>query len=271
MDNIQFSVIIPMYNSESTIEKTIKSVLNQTRFDLIKEIIIVNDGSIDNSLQVVENFKKKSGNNKIVIIDKANGGVSTARNTAIRAASAKWIALLDSDDAWLPEKIEIQAKLIGNNPNIDFLGNSHDSKKLKIVFREINTLYRANIQDLCIKQFPATSTIVFKKAVFDDIGGYDENQKYAEDGNFCLKVVNKYGYYYSPENVMSFGNGKEEFGTSGLSANLREMYKGNLKNLNELRENKNISNFFYLSMRVFFFMKYVRRILIVKSIKGDKL
>ena len=70
------SVVIPMYNSSDTILKTIQSVLNQTSYNKVKEIIVVNDGSTDNSLEIVENFNKNLENSKIKIINKENGGVS---------------------------------------------------------------------------------------------------------------------------------------------------------------------------------------------------
>ena len=109
------SVVIPAYNAEKTIIECINSVLNQTRIDLIEEIIIVDDGSKDQTANVVrENFDNKL----IRIISKSNGGVSSARNTGIKSAKGKWIALLDSDDIWLPNKIEKQVKAIQTYPQI---------------------------------------------------------------------------------------------------------------------------------------------------------
>ena len=112
------SVVIPMYNSRESIVDCINSVLNQTRFDLIDRIIVVDDGSTDNSEELVKKeFKKEE---KIKIIIKENGGVSSARNVGIREADSEWIALLDSDDVWLPEKIEKQWDQILKNDQILF-------------------------------------------------------------------------------------------------------------------------------------------------------
>lgn len=265
MNNVfTISVVIPMYNSEKTIISTLNSVKNQTFFDYIKEIIVVNDGSKDNSLNLVEEYKVSNPTLPIIIIDTPNQGVSTARNKGMRASQGEWIALLDSDDQWLPEKLEIQIKAIMDVPDIDFLGGDINSKGLKILWKRIDRLYKASINDLCLKMFPQTSVAIFKRTIFDEIGGYDEKQKYAEDGNYFLKICNDYNYYHLPVQMVYFGEGKPEFGFSGLSANLKEMHLGNIKNIKELKGRHLISIKFYLFLRVFYYLKYIRRIIITK-------
>lgn len=104
--SVKFSVVIPLYNKERSIKSTIDSVFAQTFQDF--ELIIVNDGSTDNSLQVVREIT----DSRIRIIDKPNGGVSSARNRGISEARNEWIALLDGDDLWLPNHLEDLAKAI---------------------------------------------------------------------------------------------------------------------------------------------------------------
>lgn len=110
-----FSVIIPLYNKESQIKKTLESVLNQTFKDF--EIVIVNDGSIDKSIEVVESFD----DNRIRIINQNNSGVSQARNRGIIEANRKWIAFLDADDLWKPNKLEKYSKIINDNIDLEWL------------------------------------------------------------------------------------------------------------------------------------------------------
>ena len=93
------SVVIPAYNAESTIVDCINSVLRQTRVDLVDEILVVDDGSLDNTVKYI---RDEIDSNIVRIISKENGGVSTARNAGIKNAKGKWIALLDSDDVWKP-------------------------------------------------------------------------------------------------------------------------------------------------------------------------
>lgn len=94
MDNKKITIIIPMYNTEEYIEKCIKSAINQTYKNL--EIIIINDGSTDNGLQICERLKKED--NRIKIINQENRGVSDARNTGLEAATGEYIGFIDSDD-----------------------------------------------------------------------------------------------------------------------------------------------------------------------------
>src|SRR5687767_2996559 len=95
------TVIIPLYNKEKSILDTVYSVLNQTYKDF--ELLIINDGSKDNSLKVVQSISDP----RVVIIDKPNGGVSSARNAGILNAKNEYLAFLDGDDIWHPEHLKI--------------------------------------------------------------------------------------------------------------------------------------------------------------------
>ena len=103
---IEISVIIPMYNAQNTIIKAIESVFNQ-KCNYNIEIIIINDGSLDESVNILKdyllNHKHKSS---VKIISKKNGGVSSARNEGLRIAKGEFIAFLDSEDQWLENKLE---------------------------------------------------------------------------------------------------------------------------------------------------------------------
>lgn len=262
----KISVIIPMYNSGNTIIRTLNSIKNQTAFDYIIEIIVINDGSTDDSANLVKKYIRDNKNMPIIIINTPNGGVSCARNIGINTAKGDWIALLDSDDEWLPSKIEIQMKTIKDHHEIDFLGGDIDDRGLKILWKRIDGLYKANVKDLCLKVFPQTSTAIFKRSIFEKIGGYDEKQSHAEDVNYFLKICVNYNYYHLPVRLVYYGGGKPGFGFSGLSANLRKMYEGNIKNIKELKDDSIISGKFYIFLRVFYWAKYIRRILITKFI-----
>ena len=106
------SVITPSYNSEKFISKTIESVINQTYKNW--EMIIVDDCSTDKSNKIIENYIKKDNRIKFLKLEK-NMGPAVARNTAIREAKGRYIAFLDSDDIWLPEKLEKQLEFMNKN------------------------------------------------------------------------------------------------------------------------------------------------------------
>ncbi|MCK4248925.1 MAG: glycosyltransferase family 2 protein, partial [Candidatus Omnitrophica bacterium] len=110
--SIKVSVIIPVYNSEKFIRETIESVLNQTYYDF--EIITVDDGSTDKSADIINSFNDK----RISYVYQKNQGISGARNTAISESKGEYIALLDHDDLWLPQKLEKQIPLLENNDKV---------------------------------------------------------------------------------------------------------------------------------------------------------
>lgn len=258
---MDISVVIPVYNSEKTIAQVLDSVRTQTALGLIKEVIVVNDGSTDRSHDMITAYREAHKDIMIRLIDKENGGVAAARNDGVKAAIGEWIAFLDADDLWLPEKIERQWHTIIEHPEIDFLGCGHNNTPLKILGRKINTLYKVKIKDLCLKSFPVTPSIIVKKSVFEAVGGFDEDFFYMEDAAFCFQVcVAGYGYYYLPNSLVNTDFLKPFYGSFGLSSNLKEMHYGEIRNIKALKTDGFISDSFYLYLRGFYSLKYFRRL-----------
>ena len=108
---MKISVVIPAYNAEQHIGRAIDSVLAQTR--PADEIIVIDDGSTDATAEVIRSF-----GDRVTLIQQKNAGVSVARNTGIEAATGDWIAFLDADDEWLPEKLKRQAEHLSRNPDL---------------------------------------------------------------------------------------------------------------------------------------------------------
>ena len=104
------SVIIPVFNGEQTIEETINSILDQTFQDI--EIIIINDGSTDATLEIVENIS----DSRIKIFSYPNAGLSASRNRGIDRAKGEYISFIDADDLWTPDKLELQWQALQKNP-----------------------------------------------------------------------------------------------------------------------------------------------------------
>ena len=263
---IHLSVIIPMFNSENTIKTCIYSVLNQTYKGKI-EIIVINDGSKDNSQVIVEEIIKKNNSEiEIQLINKDNGGVSTARNAGFKLAKGDWIALLDSDDEWLHNKLETQIQVLSENPTIDFLGTNRNGEYFdKILWKKLSVLTRISPKLLMVKFIFVVPTVIFRKKIISDVGYFDETQKYAEEGNYFIRIAQKYNCYLLNESLVITGDGKAHFGHSGLSGNLKEMEKGELKNLKDALNLKIINHFEYSCLLVFSILKYFRRIVIVKT------
>jgi len=116
--DLTISVVIPAYNVEQCITRTIESVLAQTH--PADEIIVIDDGSTDKTIEVVRTF-----GDKVILIEQENGGASLARNNGIKAAKSRWIAFLDADDEWLEEKLELQIDLLKQNPDLDWITGNY--------------------------------------------------------------------------------------------------------------------------------------------------
>ena len=112
------SVIVPVYNAESTLKKCIDSILVQDFTDF--EVILIDDGSQDESLQICEDFAKKD--NRVIVVHKENGGVSSARNYGLEIAKGKWVTFIDSDDYVDDELLEKVNDAIEKNAGVDVVG-----------------------------------------------------------------------------------------------------------------------------------------------------
>lgn len=128
METIKVSVIVPVYNVEEYIEECIESIVNQTLKEI--EIIIVNDGTKDNSMKKIEKYLSDS---RIVIINKENGGISSARNAGLKIARGEYVTFIDSDDFI---KITMLEKLYDQTSDFeiifsDFIFYNNNSKKIE--------------------------------------------------------------------------------------------------------------------------------------------
>ena len=253
------SVIIPVYNAEKSIEKSLISIKNQT-WEGVFEIILVNDGSSDRSKTIIENYQQNHQDQNIILINQENRGVSKARNAAMKIAQGDYIALLDSDDEWLPEKTEKQMKFL-ENQNIDFISSLWNNENITFPYKlqPENKLVRITLKNLLFKITGQTSTAIFKRKIFENTGFFDENQNYSEDANYWMRISEKNQMYLLPEKLVIAGNGKKSFGFSGLSANLREMEKGIQKNIWEMYQTKRINFPEYLFYFVISKLKFAIR------------
>ncbi len=253
------SVIIPLYNAENTIVKALDSVKKQTYKEQGFEIIIINDGSTDESKNIVENYISQNLELNIQLLNQENKGVSAARNVGLKICKGEFIALLDSDDEWFPEKTERQMLVFKNNDlEIDFLVSLWNNENFSFPYTlESNSnLVKITLNKLLFKVTGQTSTAILKRKILENTGFFDENQRYSEDANFWMRISKNNKMYLLPENLVIAGNGKKSFGFSGLSANLGEMEKGIQKNIKEMYTSKRINYTEYLFFYVISKLKY---------------
>lgn len=264
------SVVIPLYNAEKTIVKVLDSIMNQTKKELIGEIVVVNDGSKDNSENVVREYCENNKEIAIRIINKENGGVSTARNRGIKESKCEWIALEDSDDIWHAHKIEHQWHYIKKYPKIMAIGGNRDGELVKFGEKIEDGLYSMNCIQYLTKNWPHTSTLLIKKEVFDKTGLFDETMTHAEDGDLFMRIAQQVGLYYTYKSLENCGDGKASFGESGLSRDIKKMHKGVNKMYKHALELRYINKLQYSSLYLYELLKYIRRKIIVFIRKSKK-
>ena len=195
------SVIIPAYNSAKTIEKTLQSVFDQDYESI--EIIVVNDGSTDDTEQVLSQYF-----DKIKYIHQANAGVSVARNTGYSVAEGEYIQYLDADDLLAKGKISIQIEALKNNNAevaygdwIKFTETDQAFKELEIVSREIQE--RAEIE-LITDFWVPLAALLYKRTITEKIGAWNTKLPIIQDARYALDAaLNKAIFIYTP-GVMAY-------------------------------------------------------------------
>lgn len=184
----EVSVIIPTYNYARYINQAIRSVLSQSFHDL--EIIIVDDGSIDGTKDVVSTFK----DSRITYIYQNNRGISSARNIGIGFSSGEYIGFLDADDLWMPEKLEIQLSLFKTKPSIGLIYTGYiviDEAGTCIAIRIAQPIEGDLVSQLILGNIVSGSatTSLVRRACFDQVGLLDENLTSCEDWDMWLRIA----------------------------------------------------------------------------------
>lgn len=213
------SVIIPAYQSEAFIKNAIRSAQLQTLRPI--EILVIDDGSPDRTAQVA------AGCGELVrVLRQPNGGPAAARNHGAREARGAWLAFLDADDAWLPRKLERQAAAIDDTVTLLHThavgrGDCNDAPP-EIDFA---TLWKSNSI--------ATSSVLVRKAAFDEIGGFDEDRSImaVEDYNLWLRLVHRGARVrVIPEELLIYTPGP-----NNLSGQFDRMLRSELNNVEKIR------------------------------------
>ena len=191
-----FSVIIPTYNRRAFLEIAVPSVLNQTYSSL--ELIIIDDGSTDQT----EDWIKHNRDARLVYKRQKNSGVAFARNQGLSLAQGDFIAFLDSDDRWVPNKLQRTYECIQQYPHISIFHTEEVWYRNGKILEQKNKhkkpsgyVYKNALPLCCI----SISTVAIKRNVFDAVGGFDENFEACEDYEFWLRVTHQYHVQLIPE------------------------------------------------------------------------
>ena len=217
------SVIIPVYNGERYIVQTIDCVISQTYKDI--EIIIVNDGSTDKSYEKIRPYLDLPN---IKYIEQENQGVAAARNKGINNSSGEFIAFLDQDDLWLPEKIERQIKIFENNPGIalvhskfSFINGKGDRiEPLWQIRKAAGYCYK----EIFFNNKIGMLTVIAKKKCIKEAGMFDEAIAVTDDYDLWLRIT-----YYHPIGYIDESLAMYRYHGQNTSTNMLNYKKNELK------------------------------------------
>jgi glycosyltransferase involved in cell wall biosynthesis len=176
------SVVIPVYNGRATILAALRSVLAQSMRP--NEVIVVDDGSRDDTARLVTDFIRQQGLKCWRLIQQENRGVGHARDVGVRASTGHWIALLDADDTWEVAKLERSVACLGSM-NLDIVG-------ARLTSRPSGPAVQCTVirkRDALLRNPYFTSTVVFTREAYLNVGGFDPRQRYSEDYKLWLNFV----------------------------------------------------------------------------------
>lgn len=193
-----FTVIIPLFNKEEFIEATLKSVLNQTFTDF--EILIVNDGSTDSSVEKIKKFIDP----RIRYFSKENEGASSARNYGIERALADHISFIDADDYWYPDFLAEMSGNIKKYPEQKVFSAAIEIATANKIFPAQYLITKTNDCEVvnyfsasCKETVLCTSCAVFNKSVFEEIGNFDTQIKSGQDTDLWIRIGLVYPIVFS--------------------------------------------------------------------------
>ena len=254
---MRISVVIPSYNRRHTLERALQSVFAQT--SPADEVILVDDGSTDDSSELVRRQYPQ-----VTVITQSNQGVSAARNRGIDAARFEWIALLDSDDCWLPQKIDRIRTARHKQP--EFVLYHSDEIWMRNGIR-VNPMQKHHKHDGWIfeKCLPlcaiSPSTVVLKKSTLASVGMFDESLQACEDYDLWLRLCHRFPVHHVAELLVTRYGGHSD----QLSQQYPIMDRFRIRALHRLLSNENLKPEYYAAAKAM--LRYKLEILLKGAIK----
>ena len=187
------SVIIPTFNREKMVLRALNSVLAQDFRDF--DIWVIDDGSTDNTGLQVRRRASEIPDIEIHYIHTPNRGVSAARNHGISLSGSEWIALLDSDDEWVPGKLGKQIACLRDNPDLSLFhtGELWIRNRIRVNQPKQFRKFHGDVFEKCLPLcMIGPSTVLFSRRLFDEVGGFDEDFPVCEDYDFWLRACSRY-------------------------------------------------------------------------------
>jgi len=216
------SVVIPVYNNETTIQETIESVLSQSFSDL--ELIVINDGSQDSTLKIVSSILDP----RLKVFSYPNAGLAATRNRGVSHASGEYISFIDADDLWTPDKLEAQFKALQVNPQAAVAYSWTDWIDESGQFLRPGGHISVNgdvFATLLVRDFVESgSNPLIRTEALAEVGGFDESLPAVEDWDMWLRLAAGYEFVCVPSPQILY-----RVSSSSMSSNVWKMEAGSLR------------------------------------------
>ncbi|MDY6784731.1 MAG: glycosyltransferase [Cyanobacteriota bacterium] len=216
------SVIISVYNGENTIRETIESILNQTFRDF--ELIIINDGSTDSTLDIISSIL----DSRIQVFSYANAGLNVSRNRGISRANGEYISLIDADDLWTVDKLELQFKALQENPDaaVAYSWTDYIDENGQFLRSGPHHSFTGDVfVQLLLADFVGSgSNPLIRKQAFAEVGDFDSSIKGCQDLDMWVRLARRYPFVVVPSVQILY----RQYATS-WSANSRRQEAGFLR------------------------------------------
>jgi len=254
------SVVIPCFNSRETIVQSLQSVIKQTYKNY--EVIIVDDGSTDGMEEIIYSFFKNR-DVKYKYIYQENSGPSKARNVGVFHSQGEYVAFLDSDDEWHPQKLEIICTILDRNPEIALIGHSHTFEKNFHILYDSYKKTIVSFWHLLLKNFAVTPSVVMRSSITEK---FDESMKHLEDQDLWLRISLKHSVSFV--NLPLVLLNRVPLSVGGISSDKWAMRKGEIKMYIKIVQRKHILIPLLPFFILFSLIKYYK--LIIWTKKGNK-
>lgn len=238
------SVIIPCYRCKETIERAIESVSNQTL--LPTEVILVDDCSGDSTLDFLYTIQKKYNDDWIKVLSlEKNSGPATARNKGWEIVTQNYIAFLDSDDSWHPNKIEIQYSWMSKNQAVVMSAHATKLHDENVIYTDLNgTFSKVSFAEMLISNAIPTRAVMLETNISLR---FADGKRYAEDYLLWMLIIHKYSEVYFLDKPLAFTY-KNDLDEGGLTSNLWHMHCALLDTYKTLYDKECISLFTLISI-----------------------
>ncbi len=224
-DSFQVAVVMPCYNAQATLPETLESIAAQTFEDFC--LVAVNDGSQDQTADILESFAQRFPE-RVVVIDQENQGQTVAKNVGLERSRSDFVAFIDSDDLWAPDKLEKQVRLMADNPQIGLCytaARQIDPESTPVGLISVSPSHRGRcLNELILRNNIVASSVMVRRDAVEQAGGFDTALRACENWDLWIRIARGYELEYLDEPLTSY-----RLHPNNMSKNFEKIFNARLQ------------------------------------------